>query len=189
VQRDTQRVNRAATRLVRATAVVLGVVALVAGTAAAPAAASVVVAPSTVVQAAVTFNARLTVDCVVLEDDKTYRAVFGYDNYTGHDVTIPVGQGNKLNPANLNGSQTVHFGVGPHRAAFSTPSMPVGVDITWTVGWFSAKATSDSTACGPSVSLPAEGNGTAPIFVLVASVIALGVIALRLRGRDRPRTA
>jgi len=185
VQRDTRRVNRAATRLVRATVAILGAVALTAVTAAAPAAAS----PSTVVPAAMTFNASLTVDCVVLEDDHTYRAVFGYDNYTGYDVTIPVGKDNNLNPANLNGAQTVHFGVGPHRAAFSTPAMPVGVDITWTVGWFSAKASSDSPACGQSVSLPAEGNGTAPIFVLAASVIALGVIALRLRRRDPARTA
>jgi hypothetical protein len=181
VLRDNRRANRSAIRLTRATAAVLGVVVL---SMAAPATA----APSTVARADVTFDGQLSVDCVLAAENNTYRAVFGYNNYAGHDVTIPVGKDNKLIPANLNGAQTIQFAVGPHRASFSTAPMPVGVDITWTVGGLSVKATADSPACGPEVSLPAEGNGTAPIFVLAASLIALGVIAIRLRGRDRGRT-
>jgi len=195
VQRDTRRATRTAFRLVRATFVVLGAVALATGLSVAPASATVSLAAPAVRSSAAPsldarhFNAQLTVECVIPAADGTYRAVFGYDNFSGYDVTVPVGQSNKLIPANLNGSQTTVFAVGAHRASFSTPPMPTGVDITWTVGLYTAKASSASNACGPSVNLPAEGNGTAPIFVLVASVIALGVIALRLRRRDRTRTA
>jgi hypothetical protein len=127
---------------------------------------------------------QLTVDCVVAGEQGTYRAVFGYDNSSQYEVTVPVGTYNSLSPSylNLNGIQTTTFQPGAHRATFTTPALSRSESVRWTVGPLSVTASWNSRSCGPQVSLPADGNGTGPVFVIGASV-ALALIVLRSRRR------
>lgn len=123
---------------------------------------------------------RVTLDCVVLTQGNTYRAVFGYENNTHHTITIPVGPFNHVNPKSVNGMQVTKFKPGTHRAAFATRHVSRNQRITWTVGLSSATATASSPRCGPSVELPAEGNGMAPVLVVAGSVVA-ALVGLRVR--------
>ncbi|HEY8533588.1 MAG TPA: hypothetical protein VIL44_06900 [Micromonospora sp.] len=112
------------------------------------------------------------VDCVVLTQGNTYRAVFGYRNDTGVTGTIPKGPFNTLRPREIDGAQVTTFHPGTHHAAFATRHVSRNKSITWTVGVLSATATDKSPKCGPNVELPAEGNGLAPLLVLAGGVIA-----------------
>ncbi|MEV1286907.1 hypothetical protein [Micromonospora sp. NPDC049679] len=156
-------------RIVRAAAAILGATVAAVVLAAPPAAATWDSLPG-----------KLTMDCVVLGADNTYRAVFGYDNNTRYSGDIPVGRYNKMTPSQFNGVQTTRFSPGAHRASFATPPIARSQPVTWQVGWFAVTATAKSPVCGPNVQLPAEGNGLAPVIVLAASVIA-ALVGMRVR--------
>jgi hypothetical protein len=121
-----------------------------------------------------------TVDCVVPASDGTYRAVFGYDNPTSYTATVPVGPYNTMDPASLNGIQPTVFTPGAHRAAFATAVVAKGKKVSWTLFGMTVTASSQSPTCGPTVSLPAEGNGIGPVLVLAGSVL-LSVASLYVR--------
>jgi hypothetical protein len=128
----------------------------------------------------------LTVDCVVAGADGSFRAVFGYDNDTGQQVTVPVGAHNFVNPDSIDGQQPTRFDVGAHRAAFVTPPLPAGTKAQWHLdGSATVQASSDTPACEGPVSLPADGNGSAPAVVLAVSIPVLGFAAYRVRRRRR----
>lgn len=170
-------VRSGALRLARATAALLAVGTTAVVVAAPPAAAHY------------GLSGKITADCIVRGSGNTYKALFGYDNTGPRSVTIPVGPANAMQPSSLNGVQTTTFAPGAHRGAFATGWRPTAEKVTWTVGSMTATASTATRTCGPSVSLPADGNGTGPVFALGGSVlIAFGVLAVRRR-RQRPRGA
>lgn len=172
-----QKVRRVAVRVASAAAALL----------AAGATTVVVFAPPAA--AASGFTGKLTADCVVHGPNNTYRAVFGYDSTGSGTVRVPAGNDNALTPGHLNGVQTTTFEPGKHRGAFATGRLSHAHKITWKVGSLSATALYTSPTCGPSVSLPADGNGTGPVIALVGSiVVAAGLVALRRR-RHRQASA
>jgi len=129
-----------------------------------------------------------TLTCVQPSTNGTYRAVFGYHGKAG-DTTIAVGPDNTMSPATLNGLQPTHFRPGNNKAVFATPAVPNSQTVSWTILGQTVTARSSNTACGPNVSLPAEGNGIGPVLVIVASVLLSLASLVYRQWRQRRRVA
>ena len=68
-------------------------------------------------------------------EDGTYSFSFGYLNSNDEAVTIPVGEGNSIEPAQFNGVQPTTFLPGRHRGVFSVtvPGALVDEDVWWSI--------------------------------------------------------
>ena len=142
----------------------------------------------TAAPAAASQSPKPTVDCIVPGNGGTYQAVFGYDNHAKNTVTVPVGPYNAMSPASLNGIQPTQFAPGANRAAFATPPVAGSSPVSWTLVGITVTATSQTATCGPSVSLPAEGNGIGPVLVLAGSVVlSIGALYVRQWRQRRVR--
>jgi hypothetical protein len=132
---------------------------------------------------------KATCDCVIRNDKGQYRAVFGYDNPTESVGKIARGENNSISPARLDGAQITRFDPGGHRAAFATDWVAKGTAVTWRVG--SQRVTADwrIRECGPSVSLPADGNGTGPVVALALSVLVAAGVGVARKRRRKHRNA
>jgi hypothetical protein len=124
------------------------VAAVLVGTPAAPAAA----APREV---------RPVLECVMVNGDGTYTAVFGYESSSSTVETIAHGGRNRLvadppPPA----SSPESFEPGRHVAVFSVTT--AAASVTWRVWTLEATATAASTPCATSATVP-----EAPIAVLL----------------------
>ncbi len=113
----------------------------------------------------------------------SYQAVFGYSTNSKSTLSIPIGANNYMTPSSLNGVQVTQFNPGGNGAAFATPGIAIGQSVSWTVNGSRATATAQSGACGPSVSLPAGGNGTGAVL---AVVVGLAVVVAMLAVRRAP---
>ena len=94
-----------------------------------------------------------------------------------------------MSPATLNGLQPTHFRPGNNKAVFATPAVPNSQTVSWTILGQTVTARSLNTACGPNVSLPAEGNGIGPVLVIVASVLLSLASLVYRQWRQRRRVA
>ena len=128
------------------------------------------------------------VDCVLVQPNGSFRAVFGYYYGGPSSVTIPYGPYNYAWPSDLTGSLPTTFEPGPHQGAFATPLQPKNAKVTWVIAGWGSTASWRTTRCGPDVVLPTEGNGMGPILVLGLSMI-LSFLPVALRNRWRKRRA
>ena len=124
------------------------------------------------------FEATATCDCVLKQGER-YKAVFGYANSTTKIGEFEAGQYNAVSGST--GTEVVtRFEPGTHKAAFASGWVGRNEVVTWTIGSQRVVATWDKPTCGPSVSLPAGGNGSGPVIALAASLlIAAGVVLTR----------
>jgi len=141
--------------------------------------AATVILPAPPAWAAPAGAIRPFVDCVIPGSDGTYQAVFGYEK-ADNGQRVPIGPENTLTPSTLNGVQPTTFAAGKNSAAFATPPVPNGQQVSWTLGSAIATANAGSQDCGPKVSLPAEGNGVGGVLVLAVSVLIMaGLVRLK----------
>lgn len=123
------------------------------------------------------------VDCIIPGPGTEYRVVFGYRNNGEQLVHRPVSSypasgsttttsssTNLMSLSSLNGSQVSYFEPGTRHGAFTT-AVVTASSVSWTVGGTTVTATRNSPTCGSPVSLPAQGNGTGPALVLLASLV------------------
>jgi hypothetical protein len=119
-----------------------------------------------------------TVNCVTVNADGSFTALFGYSNTGTTQTLIKRGPSNQITPSNLDGSQPDTFAPGTTYGAFSL-TIAAGGTATWTLhGNRQAVATALSTRCGPPVSLPQEGNGLGLVLGLIVAALA-GTVAIR----------
>jgi hypothetical protein len=88
-----------------------------------------------------------TVSCVLLQEDGTYVAMFGYQNGASSAVQIPVGPTNQFSPVSADQGQPTSFKPGSLDYWVVVPFN--GSSVTWSLGGRSATATTSSPACPP----------------------------------------
>ncbi len=125
-------------------------------------------------------------DCVNVNSDGTYQAVFAYTNTGRRTYSYGFGKFNTMSPSSLNGIQPTSFPPGTDTGQFSTPAQDPAQSVSWTLNSITVTAQSTSPACGPDVVLPTEGNGMGAVIVLGGSVL-VSVVAMRLRRRRARR--
>lgn len=141
----------------------------------------------------------LTVDCVAVNADGSYNAVFGYDN-SGAQLDVPVGTTtvkgstytNEVLPAKYDGSQPTRFYSGSHRAVF-TVQFAADESVTWKLAYdknggvgeveVAATASANSPQCAAGPELPGAGNGSGQIIVIGFSALVAGIVSLLRRRR------
>jgi hypothetical protein len=119
-----------------------------------------------------------TVNCISVNADGSFSALFGFSN-TGLTTTlIKRGPDNQITPSNLDGAQPDTFAPGTTDGAFSL-AIPAGGTATWTLhGNHQAVASISSPHCDPPVSLPQEGNGLGLVIGLIVAAI-VGTLTIR----------
>ncbi|MGY1745218.1 hypothetical protein [Blastococcus sp. SYSU D00695] len=120
------------------------------------------------------------VDCVRVNPDGTWTAIFGYDNRTGGEVTIPAGPANQVTPRGYGTPQPTTFAPGVQHGAFSVTVVRGGGPM-WHLGATNLPARRGDTSCGPSSQLPADGNGLGGAMVLGAAGVAGALLLGRVR--------
>jgi hypothetical protein len=124
-------------------------------------------------------------DCVVLDRDGSWTAVFGYENTSSSTVTIPTGARNKVTPVPYGTPQPTTFRPGTHHGAFTVP-VTRGAGPMWHLdGTNLAARRGTATACPPATELPEEGNGTGPAIGLAAAGVVGAVLVHRANRRAR----
>ena len=134
-----------------------------------------------------TASARGTVvpllDCVVVDRNGSWTAVFGYENTSSSPVRIPTGARNKVTPVTHGTPQPTTFQPGTHRGAF-TITVPRGAGPMWHLdGTNLAARLGTAPVCPPSTQMPAEGNGTGTAIALAAAGLVGAVCVHRARRR------
>ncbi|MEU8243584.1 hypothetical protein AB0C07_35475 [Actinoplanes missouriensis] len=134
-----------------------------------------------------TFSGTPTCDCVV-QDSKTnsYRAVFGYVSTASKTGKIDAGDNNKIvltgTTKSTDAKVTTRFEPGTHKASFATGWISKDTQVTWRVGGKIVIGHWNRPNCGKDVDLPAGGNGSGPILVLIiAALVGGGVYLWRKR--------
>jgi hypothetical protein len=119
-----------------------------------------------------------TVNCITVNADGSFSALFGYSN-TGLTTTlIKRGPDNQIDPSNLDGAQPDTFAPGTTYGAFAL-TVPAGVAVSWILhGNNRAVADASSPLCGSPVSLPQEGNGLGLVLGLIVAAL-VGTLTIR----------
>ena len=141
------------------------------------------------------------VDCVVVNTDGSFAALFGYKlSGTKGPVQIPAGywspQGaNYVNPGtNGDAGQPTSFQPGDHKGAWQSANVPAGWSVTWSMSLpggqtMSATATNQSNRCSPSVGLSSAGNGLGgPIVLVISGAGASAALAFGARRKMRAKS-
>ncbi|MCC6436890.1 MAG: hypothetical protein IT196_17795 [Acidimicrobiales bacterium] len=115
-------------------------------------------------------DVRPVLECVSLNGDGAYTAVFGTDNRGRSTENLPVGSGNNVSPSPANRGQPTRIAAGRSVGSF-TVGFPASGTVTWNLAGRSATATRQSRACStaPVVSEAA----VSAVLVLVAGAIGL----------------
>ncbi len=122
-------------------------------------------------------------ECVALNTDGTFTAVFGTDNQTGENVVIPVGRrtngkwSNVFDPTENIGQPTLIL-TGRQLAVFTTTSADGGV-VRWELGDGQATANRNGTPCADQ---PAVPDVPAALFAGVAALAGAAWGLRRTRG-------
>jgi len=125
-------------------------------------------------------------ECVFVNDDGSYIAVWGYENKTAAPVVVPIGVSNKFDPKPEDQGQPTTFEVGRKSNVVTTESD--GRATVWKLPGGSATANKNSKACEqPHVP---QGNDSPQAFVLIAAIaggiaIVGGASGFALRRRRR----
>jgi len=103
-------------------------------------------------------------ECVLFSDGQPDVAYWGYNNESGREVTIPIGDGNSFSPGGPGRGQPEVFEENRVVSAFSTPFDASGDALVWTLSGRTATAGADSRACNPTVevrkvTIPADDPG------------------------------
>jgi hypothetical protein len=101
------------------------------------------------------------VNCVTAWDDTHFTAVFGYNNTSLGNVTVPLGTLNHIDPSAADRVPPDTFAPGVHNGA-----LLVGFDgsaLTWTLGARTATATASSKRCTGDDMHVAQNNGQASV--------------------------
>ena len=109
-------------------------------------------------------------ECVAVNGDGTYTALFGYQNTSDRTITIGVGSANKFTPGQQDRGQITEFEPGRVAGAI-TATQPVGSPLNFKLGDTTVQATSESTPCSTAPQV-----AEAPIvagLMLVAGMIAI----------------
>ncbi|MGY1644445.1 hypothetical protein ACI782_25365 [Geodermatophilus sp. SYSU D00703] len=123
------------------------------------------------------------IDCVSQNADGSWTAVFGYDNRTGSNVTIPIGPANQVTPTPTGRLQPTGFRPGVRHGVFAVTATGETGPM-WHLGTSNLQARRTGTACPADTQMPAEGNGTGGVLALGAAGV-VGAVLLRRVGRRR----
>jgi hypothetical protein len=111
-------------------------------------------------------------ECIILNDDDSYVAVFGYVNNGSSPVTLDIGNDNKFSPKPEDRGQPTTFQPGRHQNVVKVDSP--GSALTWHVPGANAVANKNSKQCAaPPVP---TGNDSPQAVILIA--VAGGVIVV-----------
>jgi uncharacterized protein DUF11/prealbumin domain-containing protein len=92
-------------------------------------------------------------ECVVFDDNGPDVAVWGYQNGTGHEVTIPIGPRNRFTPGDESRGQPIRFEDGRHVGVFQTTFESSSGELVWHLGADTATASATSPPCAASLEL------------------------------------
>ncbi len=114
----------------------------------------------------------------MFDDNGPDVAVWGYQNGTGHEVTIPIGARNRFTPGDESRGQPTRFEDGRHVGVFQTTFEASSGEIVWHLGVDTATASATSPRCTASLELrkvvsPASDPGTFDLK-LNGTVVASG---------------
>ncbi len=117
-------------------------------------------------------------ECVVFDDDGPDVAVWGYQNDTGHEVTIPIGSRNRFTPGDQSRGQPPRFEPGRQIGVFQTTFEAGSGALVWHLGADTATASATSPRCTASLELrkivsPASNPGVFDLK-LNGTVVASG---------------
>jgi len=128
-------------------------------------------------------DVRPEVNCVIVGPN-SYQAVFSYRNDAGSAVTVPLGPANTVSPSGYGATPPTTFVANTDNGlGFVTGPVPLGTRVTWYLGDRSATADATMHGCGAGTSLPAAGNGTAPLIILLLCGVGVAVVGYRQRRR------
>ena len=122
------------------------------------------------------------VNCVVVNSNGTFSALFDYTNTSSTQVLIKGGPDNSVT-APFNGTQPTSFSPGTVTDAFTATNAAAGSSVTWTLhGNNVATANAHSTPCN-TTSMPQEGNGLGLVFALILAGLAGTFVVRRVVSR------
>ncbi|MGH7272493.1 MAG: hypothetical protein ACREJ3_18855, partial [Polyangiaceae bacterium] len=105
--------------------------------------------------------AKPRLECITQPTTTEFRAVFGYENSFGSNVTVPVGPQNGFTPAPADRRQPTTFAAGVHASTFFVPFD--GTNLTWTLDGQSVTASRGTPHCaGPEFPLTPQA-ANAPV--------------------------
>ncbi len=118
-----------------------------------------------------------TFNCVWHDTGGNWTAVFGYQNSSTYDITVPVGSLNFMSPGPADAGQWTTFPTGTVGSAFTVPFSPPR--LTWTLVGSTATGSSSGKTCS-SPPVPAFGS---PGVLLRTALIALPMLLVAARTR------
>jgi hypothetical protein len=151
-------------------------------------AAAILLAIPTTAMAAPAPTVTPVVDCVRVQPDGSFTAVWGYTNSSNSTVTIPRGANNYMWPSNYDGKQPDTFAPGTVYGAYESAPMAQWSWSSWVIGNQEAFAWAPwYPACGPPAAMAQEGNGLgAPIAMLAAGTWGIFMV---VRSRRKHKLA
>jgi hypothetical protein len=112
-------------------------------------------------------------ECVTINGDGTYTALFGTENYWDVSVYLPHGSWNRITPAGVDGGDRPEWIQPGRRVGVFTVTQTVGQPINFKLGITSVQATSQSLACNSAPQV-AEAPVVAGLIVVAGAVAAIG---------------
>lgn len=114
-----------------------------------------------------------TLECVTINGDGTYTALFGTENYWNIAVYLPHGSWNRVTPSGLDQDGLPNWIQPGRRVGVFTITQSVGQPINYKLGTTSVQATSESLACNSAPQV-AEAPVVAGLLLVAGGVAALG---------------
>ena len=110
------------------------------------------------------------VECVTVNGDGTYTALFGTSNYTRWGLSVSNGSFNQITPSNLRVDPPTWIPAGREVGVF-TVTQTVGAPINYKLGLTSVQATSDGVPCNTAPQV-----AEAPFVVGLLGVAGAGAV-------------
>jgi hypothetical protein len=122
--------------------------------------------------------------CSYQDKGGVYRTVFGYDAKLKHDVDVPVGPKNILNPKDLKQNQVTTFSDGTHENAFIVSSKD---KVQWSLGGQVVTGPVD-TECQEHP-VPVSGAVVPAVVLTLVAIPLVGWFFLSRKGKKAPKVS